>query len=73
MVASRARSLSQTFWGVHQARDGGAANTTVMQGALARLENELANLRAENERCAVVLSVLSAPPCSCVCTYGEQL
>ncbi|CBJ28347.1 hypothetical protein Esi_0101_0052 [Ectocarpus siliculosus] len=49
MVASRARSLSQTFWGVHQARDGGAANTTVMQGALARLENELANLRAENE------------------------
>ncbi|CAN0192278.1 unnamed protein product, partial [Ectocarpus fasciculatus] len=49
MVASRARSLSQTFWGVHQARDGGAASTTVMQGALARLETELANLRAENE------------------------
>ncbi|CAM9722759.1 unnamed protein product [Ectocarpus sp. 4 AP-2014] len=49
MVASRARSLSQTFWGVHQARDGGAASTTVMQGALSRLENEIASLRAENE------------------------
>lgn len=50
VVASRSRSLSQTFWAHHQAADGGVHASTTMQGALARLEAEIVGLRTENSR-----------------------
>ena len=50
VVASRSRSLSQTFWAHHQAADGGAQTSTTMQGAMARLEAEIVSLRNENSR-----------------------
>lgn len=50
VVESRERSLSQTYWSMHQASDGGVHASTIMKGALARLESEIVRLRIENTR-----------------------
>ncbi|CAM9484435.1 unnamed protein product [Pylaiella littoralis] len=48
VIASRSRSLSQSFWAQHQASDGGTHASTTMQGTLASLEAELTRLKTEN-------------------------
>eukprot|EP00903_Cladosiphon_okamuranus_P014070 g13077.t2 len=73
MVASRTRSLSQTFWAHHQAADGGTHASTTMQGEISRLEAEIVNLRVENSSLRRAIDAREAAARLYVADMDEEL